>query len=622
MGCAYSNINSQLPVSSPKIVPVSSLLPPEKAGSFRVRILETIKKMDPILFEKVLQQYKPKLNEFTQPLDSKKNLMHHIAESNFADGMTLTIDYVLQKDPNKLSNILNSLDAEGNTPAMTCCIYNAPETLEIIIKHELFDSNTKNCENKTALDLAFENSLPCVNLLTVATTTNTKTASKFFLASSVELLSPRPRATSTSAVSGGDRRNSRKPSRFFSIYESRELTSPLTTVMSLTKETSLKLAPNTKLYSILNGLKDTDQNVFIDDEFPHNMFSILGESSLTLFGPGSKEIKWQRPTEFLNTELKKIKVFEAIDLNIVTMSELAGSDLYSALGIMTEFPQRLLNTFTIKEVNKHGAYSVKFLICGIPVEIVLDDHFPCYDEKNLLFSKPVTNELWFLLLEKAFAKLYGSYEEVKNVDISDALELMTGMPSYQHDIKGTEEEDLWDIMQTYDRKNYIYCAGKYKMGEGKGNRIFSVVNLYENDQYKIIKLRDHFQDFLWDGMFSEKSKNWTKELREETGYIKGERSCVYMELQEFVNHFDFLSVCHYHEGWIRNRVDVITGPNTAALFEITLDQEMDLFISVHQKLPRYVTDSPDYDISPVEILLIEKTEEGGVKKLSNLLFVI
>jgi len=304
-------------------------------------------------------------------------------------------------------------------------------------------------------------------------------------------------------------------------------------------------------------------------------------------------------------------------LNDTSKSSLAGCDLYSALGAMTEFPQRLINTFIVKELNKYGAYSVKFLICGIPVEIVLDDYFPCNDSKNLLYSRPLTNELWFLLLEKAFAKLYGSYNEIRNVYISEALELMTGMPSYQHNLREINEDELWECMVNYDKKNYIFCAGTYlKENEDKRkNRIFAIVSLYENEQFKIVKLRDHFQNFEWDGMFSEKSKNWTKELREAIGYTKGERSCFYMELQEFIKHFEFLSVCHYHDGWIRNRVDACSDHKTTILFEMTIDQEMELFISVHQKLPRYVGESPEYDISPVEILLTEKLEDNTLRKV-------
>ena len=55
MGCSSSVATKPSSVPNNKVIPVSSLLPPEKAGSFRVRILEATKKRDIILFEKILQ---------------------------------------------------------------------------------------------------------------------------------------------------------------------------------------------------------------------------------------------------------------------------------------------------------------------------------------------------------------------------------------------------------------------------------------------------------------------------------------------------------------------------------------------------------------------------------------
>lgn len=41
---------------------------------------------------------------------------------------------------------------------------------------------------------------------------------------------------------------------------------------------------------------------------------------------------------------------------------------------------------------------------------MLDDYFPCSDAENgPCFSNSNGNELWVLLLEKAYAKSYGCY---------------------------------------------------------------------------------------------------------------------------------------------------------------------------------------------------------------------
>lgn len=43
-------------------------------------------------------------------------------------------------------------------------------------------------------------------------------------------------------------------------------------------------------------------------------------------------------------------------------------------------------------------------------EIIIDDKFPCFnEERGPCFTKGNGSELWVLILEKAWAKLYGSY---------------------------------------------------------------------------------------------------------------------------------------------------------------------------------------------------------------------
>jgi len=41
--------------------------------------------------------------------------------------------------------------------------------------------------------------------------------------------------------------------------------------------------------------------------------------------------------------------------------------------------------------------------------VVVDDYIPCTKNGQPLFSKPVGNELWVMLLEKAWCKVFGSY---------------------------------------------------------------------------------------------------------------------------------------------------------------------------------------------------------------------
>jgi len=63
-------------------------------------------------------------------------------------------------------------------------------------------------------------------------------------------------------------------------------------------------------------------------------------------------------------------------------------------------------------------------------DIVMDDNVPCFaDDKTPVFSKGNGNELWVIFLEKAWAKLYGSYSNIEAGLTREALHDLSGAPT-------------------------------------------------------------------------------------------------------------------------------------------------------------------------------------------------
>ena len=63
--------------------------------------------------------------------------------------------------------------------------------------------------------------------------------------------------------------------------------------------------------------------------------------------------------------------------------------------------------------------------------MVVDDRFPTYRGQTIFSSTTEKNEIWLMVLEKAFAKLYGSYEALgsRGALLSHALLALTGSPT-------------------------------------------------------------------------------------------------------------------------------------------------------------------------------------------------
>jgi hypothetical protein len=104
-------------------------------------------------------------------------------------------------------------------------------------------------------------------------------------------------------------------------------------------------------------------------------------------------------------------LYDKIDSGDIHQGGLGDCYFLSSLASMAEFPARIKRIFVTKEVNKAGCYAVEIYIAGQLRTVMIDDRFP-YNERigKWAFSRPSkSNEIWVLILEKVWAKVFGSY---------------------------------------------------------------------------------------------------------------------------------------------------------------------------------------------------------------------
>jgi calpain-15 len=80
-------------------------------------------------------------------------------------------------------------------------------------------------------------------------------------------------------------------------------------------------------------------------------------------------------------------------------------------------------------VNREGIYTVRFCKGGEWVTVTIDDYFPCFLMGQPIFSRSNGNELWVLILEKAYAKLHGSYYALRGGWVNEGMIDLTGCPT-------------------------------------------------------------------------------------------------------------------------------------------------------------------------------------------------
>jgi calpain-15 len=169
--------------------------------------------------------------------------------------------------------------------------------------------------------------------------------------------------------------------------------------------------------------------------------------------------------------------------------------------------------------------------------VVVDDFFPCYPDGGPVYARGHDNELWVLLLEKAYAKLCGSYAALKSGWAYEAMIDLTGAPfctirfEEEKTIAMIEDGTLWHKIREYDDMGYIQSAstpGEDTLTVGGSRRAKDdATGLVAGHAYAILRIRETScgtrlleirnpwgeGGMEWTGDWSDKSPLWTEELK-------------------------------------------------------------------------------------------------------------
>ena len=215
--------------------------------------------------------------------------------------------------------------------------------------------------------------------------------------------------------------------------------------------------------------------------------------------------------------------------------------------------------------NYCGIFHFRFWQYGEWFDVVVDDMLPYYydeeDENKLKFlycsSEKTPNEYWSALLEKAYAKLHGSYQALDGGEVYEGITDMSGGIHVEFDLRELEDEEhnkFWPFLKKEFKKDTIIgCAietdGYEELENGLINgHAYTVTKVMELHSKKLIRVRNPYGgDGEWNGAWSDDSKKWnllTKEEKANVGLVKEEDGEFWMSYSDFIKNWDFITICH------------------------------------------------------------------------------
>ena len=140
----------------------------------------------------------------------------------------------------------------------------------------------------------------------------------------------------------------------------------------------------------------------------------------------------------------------------------------AAIAILADVRPDLFDKVFMKHDAELGVYTVRFCKNGEWKIITVDDHVPItkkpgYYQRVLYCNfgdvKNGVAEIWPIILEKAYAKLHGSYEAIEAGHTSDGLTDLTGLPSFSVNIQNKTGEiadgSFWSSVLEWHESGYM-----------------------------------------------------------------------------------------------------------------------------------------------------------------------
>uniref|UniRef100_A0A3P8S9I2 Calpain-3 n=1 Tax=Amphiprion percula TaxID=161767 RepID=A0A3P8S9I2_AMPPE len=299
------------------------------------------------------------------------------------------------------------------------------------------------------------------------------------------------------------------------------------------------------------------KSLFEDDSFPATVES-LGFKELGHKSNKVKNIVWKRPKEICENPQFIVGGASRTD---ICQGDLGDCWLLAAIACLT-LNEKLLYRVVPQEQSFSegygGIFHFQFWRYGDWVDVVIDDRIPTFNNQLVFTKSAERNEFWSALLEKAYAKLHGSYEALKGGNTTEAMEDFTGGVTEFYEMKEAPKE-LYKIMKkALERGSLMGCSidslvparfeTRTVTGLVKGHA-YSVTAVEEHKESKVrlVRLRNPWGQVEWNGPWSDNSKEWatlSKSEKEKLQHQSAEDGEFWMSFEDFKKNYTKIEICN------------------------------------------------------------------------------
>ena len=402
------------------------------------------------------------------------------------------------------------------------------------------------------------------------------------------------------------------------------------------KLVSLKTAEIPKDIKIFKDQKIPKNNIFIDDEFKP-----IKESLCPLKENGS----WNIPEGIVKSDLygwDKFKWtpveqifqddnFQVINTQIkpenIIQGELGNCYFLTAIAALCKHPHIIEKLFLIKEKSKEHCYGIYIKIGGLWKLVLLDDFIPFFNDSEgrmrFVFSSSYLNELWVILLEKAWAKISGCYANTIEGTTSEVFDAFSDGTTESFTIFENDKDDIYELLKQGKEDNdcMTVCASKDNTVADVGlvpGRNYLVEDVKEIEGVdKLIRLKNLWGNGdEWSGNWSNQSRKWTDKLAKEFDVDEDNdknEGKFWISINDFVKYFIEMTICHINEDFENTNIiinkKIVTDDDSPHVTKMTVhNDDSQVYVKLNEKSTRVPLKDGTYSKPALNYIVITDTE--------------
>ncbi|CAH1992200.1 unnamed protein product [Acanthoscelides obtectus] len=298
--------------------------------------------------------------------------------------------------------------------------------------------------------------------------------------------------------------------------------------------------------------------LFEDPEFPAT------DSSLFFSRRPDRYYEWRRPHEIADNPQFFVEGFSRFD---VQQGELGDCWLLAAAANLTLYKRLFFQIVPDDQDfdDKYaGIFHFRFWQYGKWVDVVIDDRLPTYQGQLVFLHSTEDNEFWSALLEKAYAKLHGSYEALKGGSTCEAMEDFTGGVTEMYEMEACPPNLFQIIIKAYERSSLMGCSiepdpnvleAQTPEGLIRGHaysitcvRYVDISTPNVSGKIPLLRLRNPWgNESEWNGAWSDGAPEWrfiSEAEKEELGLTFDNDGEFWMSFKDYQRHFSRLEICN------------------------------------------------------------------------------